>query len=77
MTSAFILARWTGHQAIDDDEPIRAWLQDWRDLEAARTAAAETGELVIPRTDDDYPITMRMIDIAPFPCERAVILAAR
>lgn len=67
----------TGESAIDRDEPVRAWLRDWRDLEDARTAAGQTGSFVVPRTDDDYPITTRMVDIAPEPCENAVALAAR
>ncbi len=51
---------------VDDDAPAAAWLDDWRDLVAARDAFVTTvdtfgqGRLEIPRTDDGELIVDRM-----------------
>jgi len=64
-----------GKDAIDDDMPTADWLDDWADVKAARTATLDGAPFVVPRTDDDYAVTDRMIDASPEVCARAVRLA--
>jgi hypothetical protein len=72
-----------GASTLKDDPPATEWIEDWRRLTKARTEFAtilsdgKAHPFPIPLTDDGYPITIRMTDVAPVECERAVELAAQ
>jgi hypothetical protein len=72
-----------GASKLDDDPPATEWIKDWRRLTDARTEFAtilsdgKPHAFSIPETDDGYPITIRMTDVAPLECERAVELASQ
>ena len=72
-----------GASKLKDDPPATEWIVDWRRLMQARTDFATTlsdgkpNPFSIPQTDDGYPITVRMTDVAPVECERAVELASQ
>lgn len=59
-----------GPDALDDDRPAQAWLDDWETLvelraDYAEDLAASTAAVQAPRipTDDGVPITSRMADV--------------
>lgn len=68
---------------LADDEPALDWVADWERLATEREAFGErlagnsAARFKIPETDDGYPITQRLIDVAPPECERAVTLASQ
>ena len=72
-----------GASKLDDDPPATEWIKDWRRLTEARAEFAtilsdgKPHPFSIPQTDDGYPITIRMTDVAPLECERAVELASQ
>jgi hypothetical protein len=69
-----------GAKALNKDRPAVDWIEDWRRLVAARNQflndrkSGSDEEFVIPQTSDFYPITKRMVDVAPAECGRAVEL---
>ena len=71
-----------GPDTLAADLPAESWVEDWEDLAAARADLAgrldsdPSAELVMPQTDDGYPITKRMIWAAGAACEEAIELAA-
>jgi hypothetical protein len=72
-----------GASKLADDDPALEWVADWQRLAAARAAYADrvgessTGLFRIPQTDDGFPITQRMVDVAPPECKLAVALASQ
>ena len=68
---------------LRDDPPAIDWIADWQRLAVARTdfrsilASAANPQFAVPLTEDGYPITGRMTDVAPEECTRAIELAAR
>lgn len=72
-----------GTRTLADDEPALDWIADWKHLAEARAAFADrlaggsTAQFQIPQTADGFPITQRMIDVAPAECQQAVTLAAQ
>ena len=66
---AFIASvRGLGREALDDDRPSEAWLDDWqrlRDLRAAFAQEVADGSATAPAipTEDGEPITRRMNDV--------------
>lgn len=71
-----------GDSTLAYDSPAQQWLDDWRAIASARDDTLNDlrlggpGSFAVPMTQDDYPITDRMIWASPQSCERAVELAA-
>lgn len=71
-----------GPDVLGDDRPAEGWIADWQALDAARQdlglalATDPQAELVVPRTADGEPVTLRMGVAGGPECERAVALAA-
>lgn len=71
-----------GHERLAADRPALDWIVDWESLATERKAFADrleagsTSPFEVPMTDDGYPITKRMKNVAPFECTDAVDAAA-
>lgn len=73
-----------GRERLADDDPALDWIADWQRLAEARAAFAQASAggdanaaVFEAPTTDGFPITERMIEVAPEPCERAVRLASQ
>jgi len=72
-----------GEPRLEEDRPAIDWIRDWEALAEARAeyskvlVAGGDEPFLSPQTDDGYPITTRMVEVAPEQCERAVLLASQ
>jgi hypothetical protein len=72
-----------GTQRLQDDSPAVDWVADWQRLHDARADFAGrltntgVGVFAIPQTDDGFPISQRLTDVAPSECARAVQLSVK
>ena len=68
-------------EKLHDDLPAIDWIADWQRLVVARSefrtllVDTPTSRFVVPLTNDGYPISGRMSDVAPEECSEAVDLA--